>query len=300
MKVKHLAEYAGLRVTFAAINILPYRVALATVWPLAWALHWLFRFRTAEARRRIQQVFPDLPPGRVRRIAWISFRNLAFNGVEMMRAGRLTSEWMSEHLDPCNSYDMVDRHLPDRPVIFAVLHMGNWDLGAQALELGGVPSFFIMRSQKNPLTTKLINSGRTAKGGQVLDRDDPTMIRKAVRLLKDGKTMAILVDLRARNEAISVDFLGHKANVAGGVGLMARLSGAVVLPCRVIRRGWTHHEIQVFDEILLDPGAEKNAEIERVTQRALNVLSDEVMRHPEQYFWYNKRWVLEPFSKTDS
>lgn len=296
MRAKHAIEYALLRSISLVVNALTYRLALAVGWALAWCIHWLARFRVADARRRIRQVFPDLPASRVRHIAWISFRNAVFNGVEMMRAGHLTSEWMKIHFDTGGALDVARRHLSQRPVIFAVLHMGNWDLAGQALEMGGLPSFFIMRSQRNPYTTRLLNTGRTAHGSEVLDRDDPGMIRKAVRRLKDGKTMAILLDLRARQKALSLEFLGHQANIAGGVGLMAWLSGAVVLPCSVLRRGWTRHEARVLDEILVDRDADKATEIERITQRALRVLSDEVMKSPDQYFWFNKRWVLEPLS----
>ena len=296
MSAKHLVEYAGLRSVFLVINALPYRPALAVGWVIGWCAHWLFRFRVAEARRRIRHVFPELPDADVRRVAWVSFRNVVFNSVEMMRAHRLTAEWMQAHVDMSNVFDAARRHLKERPVIFAVVHMGNWDLAGQAAEMGGIPSFFIMRSQRNPYTTRLLNAGRTAQGSEVLDRDDPSIVRKAVRMLKEGKTMAILLDLRARTEAMSLEFLGHQANIAGGVGLIAWLSGAAVLPLRVIRTGWTRHEVDVLDEILVDRSADKGAEIERITREALSALSAQVMRSPEQYFWFNRRWVLEPLS----
>lgn len=296
MSAKHLLEYVGLRSAFLVINALPYRPALAFGWALGWCAHWLFRFRVAEARRRIRQVFPDLAPAQARRIAWVSFRNLVFNSVEMMRADRLTAEWMRSHVDMSNVFEVARRHLKERPVIFAVVHMGNWDLAGQAVEMGGIPSFFIMRSQRNPYTTRLLNAGRTAQGSEVLDRDDPSIVRKAVRMLKEGKTMAILLDLRARTEALSLEFLGHRANIAGGVGLIAWLSGAAVLPCRVVRKGWTRHEVTVLTEILVDRSADKGAEIERVTREALTALSAQVMKAPEQYFWFNRRWVLEPIA----
>lgn len=294
MRAKYYVEYWALRLVFLVVNFLPYRLALVTTWPIAWTVHWVFRFRTRLARERIREVFPEYPAKRIRQIAWISFRNTVFNAVEMMRADRLTADWMAVHVDASTAIDAAKRHLGERPVIFAVLHMGNWDLAGQAVELNGLPSFFIMRRQRNPLTSDLLNVGRTAHGSEVLERDDPNMVRKAVRKLKDGRTMAILIDLRARTEALSLDFLGHKANIAGGLGVMARLSNAAVVPCRVIRKGWWRHEAVALDEILVDRSADKGAEIERITQRALDLLGEQVMQYPEQYFWYNKRWVLEP------
>jgi lauroyl/myristoyl acyltransferase len=296
MRAKHAIEYALLRVVSRVVNVLPYRLALAVGWALAWPIHWLGRFRVAETRRRIRQVFPALPQSKMRHIAWISFRNAVFNGVEMMRAGQLTRAWMSAHFDTGSVLDVARRHMKERPVIIAVLHTGNWDLAGQALEMDGLPSFFIMRSQRNPYTTRLLNAGRTAHGSEVLERDDPSLVRKAVRMLKDGKTMGIVLDLRARQKALALEFLGHPANIAGGVGLIAWLSGAAVLPCSVVRVGWARHEARLLDEIVVDREADKDAEIERITHRALSVLGAEVMKSPEQYFWYNKRWVLQPLA----
>lgn len=300
MKPKHLIEYAGLRLVFLVLNTLPYRVALGAGWALAKGVHLVLRGRVREARRRIRQVFPDRPDAEIRRIAWTSLRNMVFNSVEMMRAGRLDAAWMAKHVDMHNVFDVARRHLAERPVIFAVVHMGNWDLAGQAVELGGIPSFFIMRSQRNPLTTQLLNAGRTAHGSQVLERDDPSVVRKSVRLLKERRAMAILLDLRARTEALSLTFLGRPANIAGGTGLMAYLSGAAVLPCRVMRTGWDHHEVEVLDEILVDRSGDKAAEIERITRRALDALSAAVLQAPEQYFWFNRRWVLEPLAASET
>ncbi|MGD9298142.1 MAG: lysophospholipid acyltransferase family protein [Thiohalocapsa sp.] len=301
MKVKHRLEYAALRILSAAFNALPYRIALTAAWPLAWCTHWLFRYRTDVARQRIQEVFPGFSPRQVRHTAWVSFRNLVFNGIEMLRAHRLSPAWLEQHVDMSNVFKVVCRHLESRPVIAVGLHMGNWELAGHALEQGGIPAFYITRSQRNPLTTQFINSRRVARGSEVIGRDDPDLIRKAVAMLKRGKTLAILLDVRARKKAMSLSFLGKTAEIAAGGAYLAWLSGAVVLPYRVTRKGWTRHEVVVLDEILIDRKCSRDEEMRRVTQEALEVLGAQALRMPEQYFWYNKRWVLEalaPVSET--
>jgi KDO2-lipid IV(A) lauroyltransferase len=295
MEAKHLLEYATLRVFSVTFNSLPYRIALAAALPLAWCTHWLFRYRTEVARQRIQEVFPGFSVRQVRRTAWISFRNLVFNGTEMLRAHRVSPAWLERHVDMTDVFKVIRRHHESRPVIAVGLHMGNWELAGLALEQGGIPAFYITRNQRNPLTSQFIDSRRALKGSEVVERDDPDLIRKAVEMLKAGKTLAILLDVRARNKAMSLDFLGKTAEIAGGAAYLAWLSGAVILPYRVTRNGWTRHQVVVLDEIMIDRGRTRDEEIRRVTQRALDVLGSQAIRMPEQYFWYNKRWVLEPF-----
>ena len=294
MEAKHLLEYASLRVFSVAFNALPYRIALAAAWPLAWCTHWLFRYRTDIARQRIQEVFPEFSVHQVRHTAWISFRNLVFNGIEMLRAHRLSPTWLEQHVDMRNVFKVVHQHRKSRAVIAVGLHMGNWELAGLALEQGGIPAFYITRSQRNPLTSQFINSCRIVRGSEVIERDDPDLMRKAVGMLKTGKTLAVLLDVRARNRAMSLNFLGKTAEIAAGGAYLAWLSGAVILPYRVIRKGWTRHEVVVLDEIMMDRGRTREEEIRRVTQQALDVLGSQALGMPEQYFWYNKRWVLEP------
>jgi len=69
-----------------------------------------------------------------------------------------------------------------------------------------------------------------------------------------------------------------------------------MLPYRVTRKQWTQHEVEVLDEILIDRRGSRDEEIKRVTQEAFDLLGSQVMEMPEQYFWYNKRWILEPLS----
>ena len=34
-----------------------------------------------------------------------------------------------------------------------------------------------------------------------------------------------------------------------------------------------------------------------MTRELLNVLSPFILQYPDQYFWFNKRWVLEPLAE---
>ncbi len=47
---KHIAEYLLLRIFMLPITVLPYRLALVFGAGLAWLGHFVFRFRTTEAR----------------------------------------------------------------------------------------------------------------------------------------------------------------------------------------------------------------------------------------------------------
>jgi len=61
-----------------------------------------------------------------------------------------------------------------------------------------------------------------------------------------------------------------------------------------LRSGWTRHKWHLLEPVYPDPSLEKRADWYRMTQEIMTRFSNLVRRHPEQYFWYNKRWVLDP------
>ena len=44
-----------------------------------------------------------------------------------------------------------------------------------------------------------------------------------------------------------------------------------------------------------DPSAaDPRAEAERITREAMSLIDREVRKRPGDWYWYNKRWILEP------
>lgn len=294
MRIKHLFEYAALRAAAGVLGRLPYRAALGLMWGFAWIGHYIVRHRRAEARRRIRAVLgPSIPEARVRRIAWISWRNLCFNAVEMARFPRLTDRWLARHTDFREMERGRELQRAGRGAVIAVPHAGNWDLAGVVAGRIGFPIFFIARRQKNPLADAWINRMRAATGARTV-LNDAHLLRGVFRLLREGRFMAILPDVRVRRGGVRVPFLNGVAQWGRGAATFARQAGVAVYPVICRREGWTRHVLQTFEVIEPDPALDEETDIERITRRVAETLNRAILAAPEQYFWYNKRWVLDP------
>ncbi len=276
--------------------VLPYRIALAVGWVFAALTHHVFRFRASEARRRIRATLGDqLSARRIRRCAWISWRNLCFNAVEILRMPRLDRKWIQRHI---SGLDDVTRHIRSlmntSGGLLAAPHMGNWDLGGVCCHLHGVPIFFIARRQKNPLTNEYLNLLRGATGVTTVLNDSRVLHTVIRRLKKDKEIMAILPDVRARQKALDISFLGGQANIGGGMGLFARQSNVPILPAYAIREGWTRHRLILLPAVYPDSSLDRKDDWQRMTQEIMSGFEKAIRTYPEQYFWYNKRWILDP------
>jgi len=291
---KHIFEYVLLRGLLGLVNILPLRAALAVGWLVGAFFFYVLRYRSVEAQRRIQQVFGDRFTAKERKhIAWLSFRNICFNAVEMARFHKLTPEQV-RRMPLYEQLEQVQRfHKENGPLVFTTAHIGNWDLGGVASKLDGLPIFSIARRQKNPLTDALLNKMRNATGMEVV-LNDSRILQNVVKKLKAGEILAILPDVRSRESDLKVNFLNGTASLGAGTAIFAQMAKCPILPVALIRKGWTRHEAKVFDLIRPNPEADKAEDRARIMQELISVLDAEIQAHPEQYFWFNKRWVLDP------
>lgn len=297
VRFKHRAEYIALRVLSRLLCLFPYRMALACGAALAWVAFYLVRFRVNEAVRRIRFVLGDaVTPREARRIAWKSLRNLFFNMVEIMRFPVMTKKWVTAHVDAAGVDFIRERWQGDGGAILAVPHMGNWDLAGVCANIWGLPIFFMARRQKNPLSDAFLNRMRGVTGVETI-LTDSGVLRKVVRNLKQGKVFAILPDVRARESGIRVRFLGGEADVATGMETFARHAHVPIFPAYALREGWTRHRWVVLEPVYADPAVDRESDQRRIMQEVMTLFDRAVREHPEQYFWYNKRWILDPLKR---
>jgi KDO2-lipid IV(A) lauroyltransferase len=293
---KYYLEYLALRGLTAFFSFLPYRAALSVGWLFARFAFHVVRYRRAEAEARIREVFGDRFTAReVRQVAWISLRNFLFNGVELLRMRRVNRAWIERQVDHDEALAAIQTHLrPGRGLIVACPHMGNWELAGFGLQVFGLPVFSIAAQQHNPYTDRYLRDLRNMSGVEVLERGDVWLPLKVARNLEGGKILGFLPDVRAKREAIRVEFLGKPANIYGGMAGFARHAGAAILPSVATRIGWTRHRWRIFDAVLPDPSVEREADSKRITQQVMSAYDRVIREMPEQFFWYNHRWILTP------
>jgi KDO2-lipid IV(A) lauroyltransferase len=294
-RTKHIVEYVFLRAVTGLVTILPLRLALGLGWMLARLSYPFITKRAVEARRRMRAVMgPGVTESELRRWAFTSWRNLFFNIIEIARAPR----WNRKQIDRLVDYREVDKllalHRARGGYTLAVCHMGNWELAGFTVRELGLPLFVMMRGQSNPLVTDYLNRIREAAGVGAIERHSKSLGQIAKRI-RAGEIFTILPDIRAKSPegAVVVPFLGGQAYLNAGTCMFAVLTKTPVVTAYVRRIGWTRHQIIAHDPIEPDPTRDKHDDIARMLTEIMAQLDAEIRRDPGQYFWYNKRWVLD-------
>ncbi|MDD5523199.1 MAG: lysophospholipid acyltransferase family protein [Kiritimatiellae bacterium] len=293
--LRYLAEYISLRLVAGLVDILPYRASLFIGWLNALFIFHVCHYRVKIAKQRIRQVFGDkYSRHEINRIAWQSYRNIIFSAIEMIRLHKMTLEWIGSYTDFLPTIEIIKKHSSTgRGSIITVPHTGSWEMAAVACQLVGVPVFSIAARQKNPLTDAYLNKLRTSTGLETIARGSGIM-RDILRNLSAGKALAILPDVRMPHEAISVPFLGGIANIGGGMANFARHADVPIFPCIVTRKGWAQHVGVMYEPIWPDKNLSKEDDIRRMTLIVMKHVEDTIRQDPGQWFWFNKRWILDP------
>jgi len=287
-------EYGAIRFICALVNAIPYPLAMAAARGLGWVCVRVLRFKRRRTEDRIRSVFPNMPQEEVVSVATRSLQNIFQTGVEMMRAPRLDRAWMDRYVKDGAFYkDRLQAYVDEgKGVVIMVPHSGNWYMAAWSMAKYGLPLFALAARQRNPKLNAWMN--RQYGDIEVLDRDCRDTLSVIRRKLESGRAFAILPDLHVRKKDVDAEFFGGAANVSHAGAMFAVRCGCPIVVAVMTRQDGRH----VFNHLATlrpDPGeTDKKGEARRLTRVALKLLSDEVMKNPGDWFWYNKRWILEP------
>ena len=283
------AEYAALRFFCGIVNLVPYGCACLLARILARGA-FAAGFNRRRTLGRIRSVFPEISEREAKRIAVSSLENVLQTAVEMIRAPKLTRAWMDRHVADGPRYKGTLQEIVDRGhgAVIMVPHSGNWYMAAWTMAKYGLPLFAIAARQRNPKIDAWMN--RQYGDIEVLDRDCRDTLGKIKDRLRAGRAFAILPDLRVRRPDVDVEFLGGRANVSHAGAMFAVHTGAPIVVAAMTRENGRH---VIHHLATLDPAGRTAADL---TREAMKILSDFVMAHPADWYWYNKRWILEPLS----
>jgi len=173
--------------------------------------------------------------------------------------------------------------------IFVSGHFANWELMPLVMQLNGYEGGEVYRHANNPYVNDWMVALRARATGTVQIPKGATGARQIVRLLRENKFIAMLVDQKM-NDGIEARLFNQPAmTTAAPAGLAVRY-GAPLIPAHFIRKDGSHFLLRVYEPIYAMEGAEPFAEIMRLTQALNDFLEARIRECPSQWLWVHNRW----------
>jgi len=280
---RHRLEYAGFRLTQAAISTRPLEAASRES-GMAWRLIAPRLHRQQRALDNLALAFPETPLEERKRIAADMWENLGrtfaegFFLKEIMAEGRVTYEPMEQLREIARG----------GPCIVCGLHLGNWELVAYAGKLMGAPFTGVYQRLSNPYVDAATLKLREAvyEGG-LLPRTTTTA-RTLLKTAKQGGYPAFLADLRDDRGA-AVPFFGALARSTVFPALLARTTGLPLYAGAAFRRPNVHFVIRGA-RIPVPETNDREADAIVATAALQKQFEAFIREAPEQWMWAHRKW----------
>jgi KDO2-lipid IV(A) lauroyltransferase len=109
------------------------------------------------------------------------------------------------------------------------------------------------------------------------------------RVLKEGKMLGLVSDQDAKSRGVFISFLNQPASTPKGAARFHLKSKAPMVFVTCVEQFPNKYEIN-FQKVLSSP----NDTVKDITQRYSTMLEEIIKQHPEQYFWWHRRWKTKP------
>ena len=215
---------------------------------------------------------------------------------------RSVSEFAAVNLTPrtCHPVVRVENveailraHAIGKGVLVLSGHFGNWEIVLpRAIE--SFPQyrgqFHILRRPLWPgLLDRIVTQRMRRSGLEVIPK------RGSLQTILDrigaGDAVVFIMDQHAgARDGVLVDFFGSPAWTFRSLALIALSTKAPVVPAALWREADGSHVLRFEEAMWLVDGATADEAIAANTRRYNAAVERIIMRHPEQWFWFHRRW----------
>jgi lauroyl/myristoyl acyltransferase len=171
-------------------------------------------------------------------------------------------------------------------------HFGNWDVAAKALRAYGRRINVVMAREANATTHEFVRLARERVGVHVIYSDSSVFSSiNIIRALRQNEIVAIQLDrpLGAGGTRL-IPFFGAPAAFPSGPFVLARLSGAPLVPVFIPRLGTRHYQIRVEGRFAVPREARDSGGLDRVMADVVQAFEAMVRRFPTQWFQFTSFW----------
>jgi KDO2-lipid IV(A) lauroyltransferase len=290
-RILWFVEFLFLVLITLPIAILPYRVSLKVGEALGRLLFLLWASRRKIAVDNLQDAVSrgaitlrSSPEAEIKK----NFINLGKSFVEVLKIHYGLGDHIMESVEIRGADNFRRAYEKGSGVIMITGHCGNWELGALAFSVKLAKTRIVARPIDNPYLNRLVERTREKYGNSVIYKKGA--LKQILLSLKRKEVVGILMDQSVLTfEGVLADFLGKKDYTMKTPAVIARKTGAPVVPV-FIRRMNSGHVIEIGEEIRPDPSGDSDLAVFNDTVHFSAAIEDYIRRNPAEWLWIHRRW----------
>jgi Kdo2-lipid IVA lauroyltransferase/acyltransferase len=298
--------YLGARTFIFLVWITPWCVSRALAGIIGRLGYLLDKRHRKLALDSVARSFPEKTPEQHLEIVHGCYRHICLAALDFARLASAPRERVAElwALTDEQQKFFDDLEARNQGAIFVTGHVGLWEMCGLGSTARGFPLYSIGRPLDNDYINDLVNRVRGRFGQKVLAKRGA--LRSALRALKNGISVGMLLDQNAGKHGTFVPLFGRLASTLSTGAELAMRSGAKIA-CATAWRDEKAGVHRLRLEKVIDPGKWKGprderyyAEVRRITAEYTIEIENAVREHPEQWLWLHRRWKTRPPEETES
>ncbi len=238
---------------------------------------------------------PAATPDQVRQVSRLGMRSYLRYWREVFRLPVMPADQIMSSTRMYGGLDQValDYLAAGRGVIFALPHMGNYELAAAWIIRRGAGSFTTVaeRLESDRVYERFLRF-REGLGMEVLPHTGASAFGQMARRLRQGHLVCLVSDRDLTTHGVEVEFFGEPARMANVPATLAVQTGAALMPVTL----WFEGEcwgIRVHPEVSDLPGASRAERIAEMSQQLASAFEQGIREHPENWHMLQKVFTAD-------
>jgi KDO2-lipid IV(A) lauroyltransferase len=293
-KLKYFFLYYFIKFVLAATRFFPRRWVLSFYAGLSGIAFHILNKDANITRANLKLAFgEEMDDTQINDLAKKVWKNVGKSFADIARAFHFRKK---EQLDPIFDVEGLE-HLQKaydqgKGIIGVACHMGPYELGATYVALSGFKTNVIATPVHDPRLDEMLVRSRTSRGLVNIPRGKDNI--KIIKALKKGELLFILIDQDTKVDSVFVDFFGKKAKTPIGAALLAKRTGAKLLPIAVRRIENDKVRLIIRPEVPVADTGDDDLDLLKTTEALTRVHESIICEDVAQWIWMHERWKSRP------
>jgi KDO2-lipid IV(A) lauroyltransferase len=281
------------------LPVAPMRVARAFCVGAARVIRWTAPGPKRNARRNLAKAYPEKTEAEREALLREMYDSIGHFCAETLKMHQLSNERLASLVNFEGEENAKAAKGEDyaKGGVFSTVHQCNWEMHSRwSAKCLGWRVAVVARRQQGGLED-VVSRIRERNGLKVLHRGEG--VRPLVRAIREGATVAALLDQSIRGSTVPIKFFGHPALAHDGFARLALMADAPFVTMTFWRRraqpgeihwaGW-RYEARALPPIWPRDAEGKRRTPEAITVEASNALERLIRMAPGQWMWFHDRW----------
>ncbi|MBW1678817.1 MAG: lysophospholipid acyltransferase family protein [Deltaproteobacteria bacterium] len=175
-------------------------------------------------------------------------------------------------------------------VIALSAHLGNFTVMGGKFNSEGYPFYMVLKLPNNPGISEYLKMQMERHNVKFI-LADPTIVsyKEIIRCLRRNEIVCLIADGDQKVGGIPVNLMGREIAIPPGPAILARRTGAVILPMFIIRQQDDSHKIIIETPVEMGEDESPDRAVVQLTIKLTRIIESYIHQYPTQWYWVNKK-----------